>query len=193
MKLKSISCPTCGAGINIDIKGRNTIFCPYCGGQILIDDDITITHNININSRQINDAAIEKERRIDRQNEREHEETKLALRMMPFLLLASFVLVGILMAWNYSINISEKKAISEGKIQVGISSYDIKEDKTKYQGIVSQFEAAGFSNITTIDLDDAGIFTNREDTIESVSIDGDTSFSSEDYYAPDAKIIISYH
>ena len=74
MKMTSISCPSCGAGIKIDIKGRDTIFCPYCGDQILFDDDITITHNININTRYTEDAEVEKERRIDRQHEREHKE-----------------------------------------------------------------------------------------------------------------------
>lgn len=38
-----------------------------------------------------------------------------------------------------------------------------------------------------------GIFKNRADTVESITIDGDTSFSSDDYYSPNAKIIISYH
>lgn len=190
MKMTSISCPTCGAGIKIDIKGRDTIFCPYCGNQILFDDDITITHNININTRHTEDAEVEKERRIDRQNEREHKEF---VWVMTGLMLLLFVLFGMLFMMGYEDDKADKKAIEEGKIQIGISSYDIEEKKLKYQGVVSQLEATGFSNITTIDLDDAGIFTKKADTIDSISVDGDTSFSSDDYYFPDAKIIISYH
>lgn len=190
MKLTSISCPACGAGIDIDIKGRDSIFCPYCGSRIVIDDDITITHNININTRHTNYAAIERERRIDRQNEREHNEFKWT---MIGLSLALLVCIGFLILLHVFEDISDKKAIAEGKLQVGISSYDIEEEKPKYQGVISQLEAAGFSNITAIDLDDAGIFKNRADTVESITIDGDTSFSSDDYYSPNAKIIISYH
>ena len=63
----------------------------------------------------------------------------------------------------------------------------------KYQGIIEQLEESGFVNIKTIDMDDAGLFTNKSDTIESVTIDGDSSFSSSDYFDPNSKIIISYH
>lgn len=190
MKMTSITCPTCGAGIKIDIKGRDAIFCPYCGSQIVFGDDITITHNININTRHTEDAEIERERRIDRQNEREHKEfAGVMLGLMLFLILC----FGLLVFLTFKEDADDKKAIAEGKIQIGISSYDIEKDKPKYQGVVSQLEASGFSNITVIDLDDAGIFTKKADTIDSISVDGDTSFSSDHYYDPEVKIIISYH
>ena len=102
-------------------------------------------------------------------------------------------LIGLLVLMDYKNDIADKKAIEEGKIQIGISSYDIEEKKLKYQGVVSQLEAAGFSNITVVDLDDAGLFTKKADTIDSISVDGDTSFSSDHYYDPEVKIIISYH
>ena len=190
MKMTSISCPTCGAGIKIDIKGRDTLFCPYCGSQILFEDDITISQNINIHTRHTEDAEIERERRIDRQNEREHREFT---GVMFGLMLVLFLCIGLLVLLYFKWEADDKKAVAEGKIQIGISSSDIEEDKTKYQGIVSQLEASGFSNITVIDLDDAGIFTKKADTIDSISVDGDSSFSSHDYFNPDAKIIISYH
>ena len=190
MKMTSISCPTCGAGIKIDIKGRDTLFCPYCGSQILFEDDITISQNINIHTRHTNDAAVEKERRIDRQNEREHKEF---VWLMTGFMLFLFVIQVTISLQGYKDDMAEKKAIEEGKIRLGVSSDDIEEDKTKYQGVVSRLEASGFSNITTIDLDNAGIFTNRADTIDSISVDGETSFYSDDYYEPDANIIISYH
>lgn len=193
MKMTSISCPSCGAGIKIDIKGRDTIFCPYCGAQILFDDDITITHNININTRYTEDSEVEKERRLDRQNEREHQEFKWAIWLLVGMIIVLFALVGLLMIMDYKNDMADKKAIEEGKIQIGISSYDIEEKKLKYQGVVSQLEAAGFSNITVVDLDDAGLFTKKADTIDSISVGGDTSFSSDHYYDPEVKIIISYH
>ena len=193
MKMTSLSCPTCGAGIKIDIKGRDTIFCPYCGNQILCDDDITITHNININTRYTEDSEVEKERRLDRQNEREHQEFKWAIWLLVGMITVLVALIGLLVLMDYKNDIADKKAIEEGKIQIGISSYDIEEKKLKYQGVVSQLEAAGFSNITVVDLDDAGLFTKKADTIDSISVDGDTSFSSDHYYDPEVKIIISYH
>lgn len=84
-----------------------------------------------------------------------------------------------------------KKAIEAGEIQIGISSSDM--EGKKYQGIIEQLEEIGFVNIKTIDMDDAGIFTNRSDTIERVTIDGTSSFSASEYFNPDSKIIISFH
>ena len=63
----------------------------------------------------------------------------------------------------------------------------------KYQAVLEQLDSAGFTNITTIDLDDAGWIINKADTVDSVSIGGDSSFISSDYFEPDAKVIISYH
>ena len=72
-----------------------------------------------------------------------------------------------------------------------MSAYEMEEKK--YKAIKETLETEGFTNITLIDLDDAGFFDKRKNTIDHVSIDGDTSFSSSDYFYPDAKIIISYH
>ena len=51
----------------------------------------------------------------------------------------------------------------------------------------------GFENIETIDLDDAGWFKNKKDTVKMVSIGGKTNFSSSDYFSKTDQVIISYH
>ena len=56
-----------------------------------------------------------------------------------------------------------------------------------------QFEELGFDNIVTIDLDDAGLFWNKDGTVESVSTAGNSSFESIHYFYPTDKVIISYH
>lgn len=189
VKLSSLKCPSCGAGIDMDIKGHDSVFCPFCRSQIIIDDgDITITKNININKKYTNDAAVEKERRKDRQNEREHKEYKWTMIGLALFIVADFAFLhflGVKEEWD------EKKNREAGMIQAGQSSSDL--EGKNYSAVVEQLKAAGFSDIKTIDLDDNGWFTNKEDTVESVSIDGDTSFSSSDFFDPEAKIIITYH
>lgn len=37
-RLWLLMCPSCGAGIEDDLKGRETAFCPYCGSQFSVDD-----------------------------------------------------------------------------------------------------------------------------------------------------------
>jgi len=83
-----------------------------------------------------------------------------------------------------------EKAKAEGKITAG--NYEDYKDEN-YEAVVEQLETLGFENITTIDLDDAGVAIWKEDKVESVSIEGDTTFYDNDYYEPNVKIIIKYH
>ena len=39
MKTKTLKCPSCGASIDVDIQGRDSVFCSYCGQQIQLDDE----------------------------------------------------------------------------------------------------------------------------------------------------------
>lgn len=189
MKLEKLSCPAYGAAINMDIKEQKTIFCPFCGTQFAIDDGSkTITKNININSKYTDDAAIERERRKDRQNAREHKENKWSMIGFIIILAAFFALIGIM---AFKEENDKKKSIEAGMIQLGQSSEDIEGEK--YQSIVKKLESAGFTNIDAVDLDDAGWITDREDTIDSMSVDGDKTFNKSDYFKPDSKIIIFYH
>lgn len=187
MKLKQLKCPSCGAGIEMNLKGRDTVFCPYCGSQFSVDDgsiNATYTYNYNEHKRYTDDAAVERERRKDKENERDHKES-----MWWFILLA-FCLLSL---YSMSRNAKEEqqKAIDAGMIQVGQSSEDM--EGNDYHSVVAQLESVGFNNITTVDLDDAFIIIRPSDTIESVSIDGKINFSSSEYFFPDVPIVISHH
>ena len=189
VKLHTLKCPACDATIDMDIKNHNTVFCPFCGSQIVIEDDsVTINKNININKRYTNDAAVEKERIKDKQNERQHKEYKWTM-----IGLAAFIVFDFgLLFFMASKEEKEAKNNSEaGMIQVGQSA-DYIEGKN-YNSVVEILESAGFTNIKTIDLDDSGRFWDKADTVESVSIDGETSFSSSDYFDPNAKVIVTFH
>ena len=85
---------------------------------------------------------------------------------------------------------NEKKAISEGKINAGDYRDLIGQD---YKTVKAHFEAAGFTNIELIDLDDAGLALWKNEKVEIISIGGDTSFDSTDFFEPDTKVVISYH
>lgn len=85
----------------------------------------------------------------------------------------------------------EHKAQMEamGKISVG---YHSDYEKENYQFVITQFEDMGFTNIETIDLDDAG-FRKKEDTVATVSIGGITDFSDDDYFDLSDRVVITYH
>ena len=86
--------------------------------------------------------------------------------------------------------IEEKKAEREGKISAGYHSDLIDED---YKTVVAHFEAAGFTNIEVIDLNDSGLAFWNDGKVETISIGGNTSFSSSDYFYPDTKVVITHH
>lgn len=185
IQLQSLKCPSCGAGIDIDIEGRNKIFCPYCGTQIAIDNGDVI---ININKRYTNDAAIEREHRLDRKNEREYKKARWEYLIWIILFLSSFGIIFLMAGLE---ELHDRRAIAAGMVQVGQSSEDM--EGKKYNAIVEQLKAVGFCNIETVDLDDAGWFKNRADTVDSVVIDGKISFESSDFFDPNAKVVITYH
>ena len=83
-----------------------------------------------------------------------------------------------------------KSEIALGKITAGESQRYEDQD---YKAVVKQLQEIGFTNISTVDLDDSGILIWNNGDVESVSINGETYFTSSDYFFPDSHIIITYH
>ncbi|MBO6206786.1 MAG: hypothetical protein J6O73_07590 [Lachnospiraceae bacterium] len=201
-KLEQLNCPACGAGIDMDLQGRKAVFCPFCGNQFAVDDgervytkNINIRKDIKIHERYTNDAALEKERRKDKESEREHKEFKLTIAAAVIILLASY---GNLNADTRKREQEERErreaeqvAIDAGMVRPGQNDQDMV--GKNYQVVMEQLKSAGFSDITLIDMDDAGLLKNKKDTVESVTIGGKASFRASDFFEPDAKIVISYH
>lgn len=191
MKLKQLKCPSCGAGIEVDLKGRRTAFCPYCGSQFSVDDGVTraeyhynYNHTTSCHKRYTDDAAVEKERRKDRENARDHKEIMMLFIGMGLMLLFSF-------GFMFYEDIKEQKKIDSGMIQVGQSDEDLV--GKDYHAVVAQLESAGFKNITTVDLDDSFLFFTPADSVESVTIGGKANSYSSELFDPNTPIVISYH
>ena len=196
MNLKKLSCPSCGANINLELEDRKTVFCPFCGNQFAIDNEKSVqTNNINIHARVTNDAKVMKEIAKDRENERQHKDSKMSLifafSMFAMVFAVCFGMLGMSSCHEQKEHQNEQRASEAGMKRPGRSSNDF--EGMNFQAAAAELELAGFINISTIDLNDAGLFKNKKDTIERVTIDGKTSFSSGDYFPPDAQIVITYH
>ena len=80
----------------------------------------------------------------------------------------------------------------EGKVQAPITSSSAMGEN--YADIVTQFEKAGFTNITTEGLEDLITgFLHEENDVKEISIDGDTSYKKDEWFDPDARVVIRYH
>lgn len=63
-----------------------------------------------------------------------------------------------------------------------------------YEVVLGELDTAGFTNIETEVLDDLILgFITKDGEVESVSIDGNTTFSKGTRFMPDAAVIITYH
>lgn len=109
--------------------------------------------------------------------------TKFAIIYVVIVLLIPAIYFG-------KIKIDEINAKREGKINAGYYRDLVGED---YKYVVEHLEAAGFTYIELVDLDDSGILFWKEGKVENVSIGGDTSFESTDWFEPHTKVIVSYH
>ena len=190
MKVSELKCPNCGANLKPDLLIKyNVTSCPYCKLQlnisdidehIVVDKNIKIDKTINFNKRTTNDAEIlraqiedAKDRRFDRQ------------------IFMSFVVLALLALSYHGYNfINGKVAEFSGKVKVGYYEDFIGK---KYTAVVPQLQALGFKNIETIDLNDAGWFSKKPDTVDTISINGNYEFNSYDYFHITDTVVIVYH
>ena len=186
MNIKTIECPYCGASIEVDIQGRDSVFCNYCGKQMALKDENSITKNININKdikihkRYTDDADV-----IRAQTEAKKDKNDLITfaAIMGALALMAALCLGVPALIKTGNEIS-------GNISAGFYRDLLGED---YKTVEAHFSAAGFKNIELIDLNDAGIAFWNEGKVETISVGGDTSFDILDFFDPNTKVVISYH
>ncbi|MBE6796925.1 MAG: zinc ribbon domain-containing protein [Ruminococcaceae bacterium] len=192
MKVKKLTCQTCGA--NLEVKD-NIAFCSYCGAQLVLDDENrTTTHNYNYNYTHTkrDEARIRENERKEkvRLTELEYEERKEKrdnkIGLICGLGIPLFIILAILLGFG----INKWSSQAQGKICAGYYKDYIGES---YEAVVEQFEEMGFENIVTVDLEDSGIAFWNDGKVKSVTIDGNDSFESINYFYPDDKVIIKYH
>ena len=187
MKLTNINCPNCGGTINADISKQKIIFCTYCGQHLEVDNGVreTVhTKNVNINKsvsihkRYTNDADILREENKIKQLKHENRVGCLCIGLILLVFLGIFIMSS-----------PETVGKLTGKISAGYHS-DLEGENYRY--VKSTLEAAGFTNIELIDLNDQGLF-KKDGEVTSVSVGGNTSFDSWDFFEKNAKIVITYH
>lgn len=188
MKLHKLTCPNCSGILDIKFsKDTSSVFCPYCGQRFLLDDEkkeYTFNKNVRVDKtehkRYTNDAEV-----IKAINEDKKDKRALIAVFACFALALAIPLI-----LSLTMNLKESVAKNSGKVCAGYYQDLIGED---VKTVNAHFEAAGFTNIELIDLDDSGIAFWTDGEVKTISIGGDTSFSGDDYFDPDTKVVISYH
>ena len=187
MKTEDLKCPCCGAVIDIDIRGRTNIFCSYCGRQIFLDDEKQeFTYNKNINVKKTVNNIFTDEAEVIRAKS-EGQKDKREMVWFAVIMGTLFLMVVLSLTVPAVIKANNERL---GKISAGNYSDLVGED---YRTVEAHFRAAGFTNIELIDLDDSGIAFWNNGKVKTISVGGNTSFSTFDYFDSDVKIVISYY
>ena len=188
MNLHVLKCPECNSNLEIE-EGCTSCYCRFCGCKIILSDDtkgatfnksIHIIKDISYTTRHIDEANVIRAKSEASKDSRDFKQLIILLGIM--LLIPVAMLLGL--------TLNKFIADSEGKINAGYYRDLIGED---YESVAAHFEAAGFTNIELIDLEDSGIAFWTNGKVEMISIGGNTDFETTDWFSPDTKVVISYH
>ena len=161
----AIKCPNCEANIQINVGEKRVLFCQYCGTQLFFDDGIRRSEHKTV---IIDEAEIKKSEddRIVRmqalKNQEKFEKNSnrsliLMFAFFGFLILLYFLYDGITdISSCVKENKSEKLRVEmelQGKINAG-TYYDY--IGKNYKAVINDLTEKGFTNIETLDLNDAG-------------------------------------
>ena len=173
MKLTDFECPYCYETVDVEIDDYDDEgFCPNCGEQIYPKKE----------SRQ-STVYIE-------DNRTTKHDAKIITIVMRTLVLVMIFALAMSSFYTHQREQAASSAQAAGKISAGSAS---NYEKEKVDAVVAQLEALGFTNIETIDLNDSGLAFWNSGKVASVSINGDNSFSTDDYFFPTDKVVITYH
>lgn len=183
----TFNCPSCGASLEKQ-SDNPVLFCSYCGQKIDLGNEITINKNIKVqkssyktlHKRYTDDTEMLRIKTEDEQDKRNSRHL--------FIFFAVLLVIAIAIPCGFAIH--SCAAREEGKIQAGYYKDLV---GLNYQSVEAHFRSAGFTDIELIDLNDAGIAFWTEGQVATISVGGNMSFETTDWFSPDTKVIISYH
>lgn len=218
VKFVAVKCPECGANLQIE-EGREQMFCSYCGAKIMMTNDNEYVYR-HIDEAEVKQAEtermvelkkleMEEKERVAR-NDSKKLKIKISLGLIAIMLvtialgysidaeglLAVGMICGLIVAWMWLIDIAkaaqERDEKDDGRVRVPNGITDC--EKKNYTVVKNMLESAGFTNIKCVPLHDltAGLL-KKPDTVDSVTIKGDSILIPGVKYQPDAPVVISYH
>lgn len=77
MKLIKLTCPNCGAKLDVELQdGKTQLFCQYCGQKILVNPDyvkeINI-HQVYTDEAKLKELEVEEKVRAEEKSDKEHK------------------------------------------------------------------------------------------------------------------------
>jgi len=205
--------PQCCGKVEVDPSQEKAV-CDYCGTTFLIEkaikeynvqnariehvDSVNIIKRGSVESafsfveKQLDKKQKQKEEEKRQQEEKEKEQKEKIIRFIkkhwkPLLAVLGAIVILIVIG-----SLSYTAPDHTGEMQLTDSSDNYK--GKNYKAVMDALQTAGFTDVKTDVLDDLVTgWVTGDGSIEQVAINGDTDFTSNEWFPKDAKIIITYH
>ena len=190
----STECPYCGGKMELS-EDQDELVCPYCESKTHIELSSSAKKAKYERDIEINRQNAERDVRIF--NRQVEAEEKKRNDKNIFILIGLLVVMMLILTMSMGIrSCSQKRAIKKAEDN-GMVAVPVSASTTigkNYEDIMMQFETAGFTNVVLEKQPDLvlGLFSSDGD-VASVSINGDTEFTSGTYVASDSLVKITYH
>lgn len=192
MKLAALLCPRCGGELD-DIGQNDVLRCPYCGTSLLIERS---QESIGVQIVERSEAGKTERAKIKLELEKlkiqaKDDQSRLSVRLIVCCFAMAIVLPLIVGALSAAPGML---ATASGKIAAPLASEGV--EGLDVNDLKMRFEDVGFENIELIPMKDidwiSGLYLD-EGTVDHVTMDGESDFTEESYYAPSDPIRIFYH
>ena len=217
ISITSVRCPDCGATLDVE-DGRTQAYCSYCGANLLLrnENEQVFRH---IDEAGVAKAEADREvqlKQLEMAQAKQEEEKKNRSVVIGLGLSGTALGIVMMVIGGLFGGVAEDALFPTGFLVLAGSAFvlfyrgnrddDVPGDKAKvpdsiedfekkhYRAIEAMFTAAGFTNVTSVPLQDltVGLFV-RPGMVEGITVNGHRVTSGGRRFPKDAPVVISYH
>ncbi len=203
MKLIKLNCQNCNGMLEVDIDNL-IAYCPYCGQKLLFGveqmnailkekEKTKRAQEITKKEQEKTKRSEEATKRLEMEHRYKEREDKRNNKKDVVALIGAIAFIFVVISLMFFMSEREKQQhLKDGEIKISFSADEIIGDN--YNSIVKILKNDGFENIELIKADDliVGVIS-KENTVKSISVNGDSDFSEGTWFPKDAIITITYH
>lgn len=186
-----VTCKNCGAEMQLN-NDRSIIRCPYCDSKkIVIEPATDIARDQHRTYSEVERSKHEIYSKIALERERTKQQEIKNGNTVSIIGLV-LIVIGFLPLITYALKDSFNKPTHENEVQIPTSAKGYNGEDVNIT--VKALKAVGFTDIETEGLGDLTTgWIKKENTIDSIYINGDSTFAANTWFSCDAQITIYYH
>ena len=217
MRLIEAKCQNCHADLDVDLDNLQAK-CPYCGAKLILEFDVDrYLENKEETLREqerLKEETIQKEKaykfyerakkaeakrrkeelKYEDRKDRREKTTSSDRTFIAMMILMVLMLLIVTVSEHFGDFVRDRTNQGQEKIQITVSSEEIKEGKYNYKEVQEIFKSAGFTNIKIEKDEDVKLgLLRKPDLVKKVTINGEKTFEQGSWWDKDARVVITYH